>query len=112
MNNSILFLGTGGDSIVVGRQLRASGGIVLRFGDNTFFLDPGPGALVRAKQFDVNPRAINAPPPDKGPITNVKLDDDTMVKDYLMTMDWDLTTTRPSLKKLRELGLSQLVKDL
>ncbi len=60
MNNSILFLGTGGDSIVVGKQIRASGGIVLKFGETMFMLDPGPGALVRSKQYDVNLREITA----------------------------------------------------
>jgi ribonuclease BN (tRNA processing enzyme) len=52
----IIFLGTGGDSIVVGKQLRGSGGIVLQVEDYQFHLDPGPGALVRALQFDVNIR--------------------------------------------------------
>ena len=56
MENSILFLGTGGDSIVVGKQLRASGGIVLELEGNQFVLDPGPGCLARAKQGDVSIR--------------------------------------------------------
>lgn len=60
MNNSILFLGTAGDSIVTGKQLRSSGGIILRIGDNLFHIDPGPGAVVRAKQYDVNPREITS----------------------------------------------------
>lgn len=60
MKNSIIFLGTGGDSIVVGKQIRASGGIVFQFEGNQFHIDPGPGALVRMKQFDVNPRETTA----------------------------------------------------
>ncbi|MBU1201812.1 MAG: MBL fold metallo-hydrolase [Nanoarchaeota archaeon] len=60
MNSSITFLGTGGDSIVVGKQLRASGGIIFKFGESVFLIDPGPGALVRMKQFDVNVREITA----------------------------------------------------
>jgi ribonuclease BN (tRNA processing enzyme) len=56
MTNSIIFLGTGGDSIVVGKQLRASGGIVLQLEDNQFLLDPGPGCLVMAKQANINIR--------------------------------------------------------
>ena len=62
-------------------------------------------------KYYINPRAINAPPPDKGPVANVTLDDVTMIKDYLKAMDWDITTTKPSLKKLQELGLGQLVGD-
>jgi len=60
MKNSITFLGTGGDAIVVGKQIRASGGIVLKFDDNQFHLDPGPGAIVRSKQYDINPRETTA----------------------------------------------------
>jgi len=62
-------------------------------------------------KYYINQRAISAPPPDKGPVADVTLDDGTMIKDYLKAMDWDLTTTKPSTKKLQELGLSQLAKD-
>ena len=50
----IIFLGTAGDSAVVSKQLRASGGIVLQIEELQFHLDPGPGALQRAKEFGVN----------------------------------------------------------
>lgn len=56
MENSILFLGTGGDSIVVGKQIRASGGIILELEGNQFVLDPGPGCLARARQADISIR--------------------------------------------------------
>jgi phosphoribosyl 1,2-cyclic phosphodiesterase len=45
---SIRFLGTGGARFVVARQIRASGGMWLRFGETQIHVDPGPGALVRA----------------------------------------------------------------
>ena len=48
---SVRFLGTGGARFVVAKQIRASGGMWLRFeGDLTtqIHVDPGPGALVRA----------------------------------------------------------------
>jgi phosphoribosyl 1,2-cyclic phosphodiesterase len=53
---SVRFLGTGGARFVVAKQIRASGGIWLRFepdvtGDGPttqIHVDPGPGALVRA----------------------------------------------------------------
>ncbi|MDP9017590.1 MAG: MBL fold metallo-hydrolase [Candidatus Eremiobacteraeota bacterium] len=48
MSSSILFLGTGGARFVVARQLRASGGMWMRFGETQIHVDPGPGALVRA----------------------------------------------------------------
>jgi len=56
MENSVLFLGTGGDSLVVGKQIRASGGIILELDGNQFVLDPGPGCLVRARQADISIR--------------------------------------------------------
>lgn len=43
----IKFLGTAGARIVVGKQLRASGGIWLCLNATNIFLDPGPGALVK-----------------------------------------------------------------
>jgi aldehyde:ferredoxin oxidoreductase len=60
-------------------------------------------------KFSFNPRALGKPPLSKGPVANVTLDDELMVKDYLKAMDWDVNTTQPSLRKLEELGLSQLV---
>ena len=51
---SIIFLGTAGDSAVVSRQLRASGGIILMVEDLQFHIDPGPGALDKAKEYGVN----------------------------------------------------------
>ena len=62
-------------------------------------------------KYFMNPRAVGRPPLKEGPVANVTLDDDTMNKDYLMAMDWDLNTTKPSVKKLQELGLSQLARD-
>lgn len=54
----ILFLGTAGDSSVVGKQLRSSGGMILQFEDDLLYLNPGPGSLVRAKQYGINLRNI------------------------------------------------------
>lgn len=56
MQPSIIFLGTGSQSVVLGKQLRASGGIVLQADEHQFHIDPGPGALNMAKQFFVNMR--------------------------------------------------------
>jgi phosphoribosyl 1,2-cyclic phosphodiesterase len=62
MNASILFLGTGGARFVVARQLRASGGMWMRFGETQIHVDPGPGALVRALTHvpPCNPRELEA----------------------------------------------------
>jgi phosphoribosyl 1,2-cyclic phosphodiesterase len=62
LHSSILFLGSGGARFVVARQLRASGGMWMRFGDTQIHVDPGPGALVRAlaQVPPCNPRELDA----------------------------------------------------
>ncbi len=47
----ITFLGTGGGRWVVLRQLRASGGFVLELAGEKIHVDPGPGALLKAKEY-------------------------------------------------------------
>ena len=58
----MLFLGSGGARFVVARQLRASGGMWMRFGETQIHVDPGPGALVRALSHvpPCNPRELDA----------------------------------------------------
>jgi len=60
VSSSITFLGTGGDATVIGRHLRSSGGFVVTYGDNQFHIDPGTGALVKAFEHGINPRATTA----------------------------------------------------
>ncbi len=60
ITSNIIFLGTGGDSYVVGRQLRASGGIVLQIDEDQYHIDPGPGSLVMANESGINLRANTA----------------------------------------------------
>ncbi len=51
---SILFLGTAGSSAVVTKGLRSSGGIIIQAEELQFHLDPGPGALIKAREFGIN----------------------------------------------------------
>lgn len=60
MPSKIIFLGTGGDSVVVGKQMRASGGIIIQDGEVQLHIDPGPGSLVRAAMYEVNIRGNTA----------------------------------------------------
>ncbi len=50
----ITFLGTGGARFVTITQVRATGGWILELAGEMIHMDPGPGALVRAKQYGVN----------------------------------------------------------
>jgi len=54
----ITFLGTGGARFVTIMQIRATGGWVLWLDGEMIHVDPGPGALVRAKQYEVNLRKL------------------------------------------------------
>ena len=56
MGAKIIFLGTAGDISTMGKQTLASGGIVLMDEDVQIHINPGPGTLVRAKQYGVNVR--------------------------------------------------------
>ncbi len=60
MSDEIVFLGTGGDEFVVGKQIRASGGIIIRTEGYQFHIDPGPGSLSQAKKYKINLRENTA----------------------------------------------------
>ncbi len=52
--SKITFLGTAGSSAVASKQLRSSGGIVLEVEDLQFHIDPGPGSLLKAKEYGIS----------------------------------------------------------
>lgn len=56
----ITFLGTAGSTAVTSKQLRSSGGIIIQAEDLQFHLDPGPGALNKAKEYNINLLHTNA----------------------------------------------------
>ena len=54
----LTFLGTGGGRVVVINQIRATGGWILEMDNQMFHIDPGPGALVRAKEYGIKLRNL------------------------------------------------------
>jgi len=60
MQPNVVFLGTGQGSAVVGKQLRASGGIVIQTNEHQLHIDPGPGSLIMARDYYINPRETTA----------------------------------------------------
>jgi ribonuclease BN (tRNA processing enzyme) len=62
VTGSLKFLGTAGARFVVSTQVRHSGGLVWTLGDFTLWVDPGPGALVRAlaSRPKVDPAKVDA----------------------------------------------------
>jgi aldehyde:ferredoxin oxidoreductase len=63
-------------------------------------------------QFKVPDRIIGKPPQKEGPLAGITVDEDTLDKEYLAAMDWDLKTAKPSKKKLLELNLEDVAKEL
>jgi aldehyde:ferredoxin oxidoreductase len=63
-------------------------------------------------KFKVPDRVLGKPPLKEGPVAGVTVDEDTMIREYLTAMDWDLTTAKPSKKKLLELGLGDVAQEL
>ena len=63
-------------------------------------------------EFKVPGRVLGKPPLKEGPVAGVTVDEDTMIKEYLTAMDWELRTAKPSRKKLLELGLTDVAQEL
>ncbi|MCX7912636.1 MAG: aldehyde ferredoxin oxidoreductase C-terminal domain-containing protein, partial [Dehalococcoidales bacterium] len=57
-------------------------------------------------------RMIGVPPQKEGPLAGVTCDLDAQVYWNLGAMDWDRVTTKPSRKKLLELGLDDVAREL
>ncbi len=57
--HKLIFLGSGGGRIHVAIQHLSTAGMVYRFSGVQAHIDPGPGAMVRLRQFKVNPRLTN-----------------------------------------------------
>lgn len=55
-----MFLGTGGGRHVMASQQRYTGGILIKINGQQLHLDPGPGALVRALEYGLNPMDTSA----------------------------------------------------
>ncbi len=63
-------------------------------------------------KYDMPGRIIGVPPKTAGPSAGVTVDEETLDREYLTAMDWDLKTTKPSKKKLLELGLDEVAAEL
>ena len=61
-------------------------------------------------QFKVPGRMMGKPPLEEGPTAGVEIDLDAQVEDYLKAMDWDVSTAKPSKRRLKELGLEDVAE--
>jgi aldehyde:ferredoxin oxidoreductase len=64
------------------------------------------------REFAIPGRILGRPPHTVGPLAGKTVDAETMVKEYLTIMDWDLKTAKPSKQKLISLGLDDAAMEL
>jgi aldehyde:ferredoxin oxidoreductase len=57
-------------------------------------------------------RMVGIPPHKAGPLAGVSVDWETMGREYLIEMDWDLQTGKPSRTRLEELGLADVAQQI
>jgi len=55
---------------------------------------------------------VGKPPLEEGPLAGVEIDLSAQIEDYLKAMDWDLTTGKPSKRRLMGLGLEDVAEVL
>ncbi|HSW58687.1 MAG TPA: aldehyde ferredoxin oxidoreductase C-terminal domain-containing protein [Dehalococcoidales bacterium] len=60
----------------------------------------------------VHPRILGRPPFKEGPLPVVSPDIEGQIAVNLKALDWDPVTTRPSRKKLLELGLNEIADEV
>jgi len=63
-------------------------------------------------EIKVHPRIIGKPPYETGPLAGVTADIEAQNYWNLGALDWDRVTTKPSKKKLLELGLEDVAEEL
>ena len=63
-------------------------------------------------QYKVHPRIIGRPPQKEGPLAGSSADIEAQVYWGLGSLDWSRVTSVPSQKKLLELGLDDVAKEL
>ncbi len=63
-------------------------------------------------KYKIPGRIYGHPAPKEGPLAGITVDEDTLYSEYLTAMDWDTGTTKPTKKKLVELGLEDVAKAL
>jgi aldehyde:ferredoxin oxidoreductase len=57
-------------------------------------------------------RLVGDPPLTQGNVKDVVVDYQTLAREFLELVDWDVDTTVPSVKSLQELGMEFLISDL
>lgn len=62
--------------------------------------------------FELPGRSYGNPPLDDGPLKDVVIDVKTLTVEYYKAQQWEVETGKPTRKRLKELGLEQIIPDL
>ncbi len=65
---------------------------------------------ISVSDFKVPNRVLGRPPLEAGPTAGRQVDIETLLRDYLVAMDWDPDSGKPSRGKLMELGLEDVAE--
>jgi len=64
------------------------------------------------KDFQLPPRAAGIPPLPAGPLKDITIDVDSLVRNFYLEKGWDPETGMPPEQALQELGLREMVEDI
>ena len=67
---------------------------------------------VNQLEYEIPGRMLGRPPLTDGKTKGITLDWEEMVEEYYSEMDWDIKTSKPNKRKLIELDLEWLIKDI
>jgi aldehyde:ferredoxin oxidoreductase len=67
---------------------------------------------INPREIKVHGRIIGRPPLQEGPLAGVTSDIEKQISENLEALDWDQITTKPSRKKLLELGMDDVADEL
>ncbi|MBN1346419.1 MAG: aldehyde ferredoxin oxidoreductase family protein [Phycisphaerae bacterium] len=63
---------------------------------------------IRPMEVEISDRAIGVPPLKEGPTAGVTVDIEKLTAEYFEDMGWDVGTGRPSVERLKRLGIEEL----
>jgi aldehyde:ferredoxin oxidoreductase len=67
---------------------------------------------LKVSEFKFPGRAYGYPPLEEGPLKNISVDIKTQMKEFYEAQKWDPQTGKPTVERLKELQLEELIKDL
>ncbi len=67
---------------------------------------------INLSRYRIPDRVVGQPPQEQGPLSGITVDKNTLVKEFLEEMGWDLLTGKPAKHKLIELDLEDVARIL